>query len=178
MDLKISDLSVASTSIQADIAHFQVTVTDLDQCLMTAKDDIAAKPVQDTKVKSLGAKITDLEDQSPRDNICFFGIPKHKEVSDIKAFLNNFLPELTGLDFSPPLEFQRAHRIGPLHKATSGRPRPIIACFLRHEQAPQIISEARSQGPHSPEGHEILVAADFSRVTNKKRTHSWPYDHN
>ncbi|KAJ1171725.1 hypothetical protein NDU88_003583 [Pleurodeles waltl] len=169
MDFKILDLSVASTSIRAKIAHFQVTVTDLDQRLTTVEDHIAAMPVQDMEIQFLLAKITDLEDRSRRDNVCFFGIAEHKEGSDVKAFLKNFLPELTGLDFSLPLEFRRAHRIGPLHKATSGRPRSIIACFLRHEQPRQVISVARSQGPYSPEGHEIRVAADFSRVTNEKQ---------
>ncbi|KAJ1131317.1 hypothetical protein NDU88_009654 [Pleurodeles waltl] len=120
MDLKISDLAAASTSIQAAIACFQVTVTDLDQHLTTVEDHIVALPGRDTEMQSLRAKITDLEDRSRRDNVCFFGIPEHKEGSNIKAFLKNFLPELTGMDFSPPLEFQRAHRIGPLHKPQDG----------------------------------------------------------
>ncbi|KAJ1146582.1 hypothetical protein NDU88_012848 [Pleurodeles waltl] len=64
MDLKISDLSSASTSIQANIASFQVTVTDLDQRLTTIKDHIAAMPEQDTEMQFLQAKITDLEDRS------------------------------------------------------------------------------------------------------------------
>ncbi|KAJ1099868.1 hypothetical protein NDU88_004962 [Pleurodeles waltl] len=87
----------------------------------------------------------------------------------LQAFLKDVLPELMGLDFSPPLVFQRAHRIGPMHKAPPGWPRPIIACFLRHKQACQVISAAISQVPYSLEGHEIRVAADFSRVTNENR---------
>ncbi|KAJ1101726.1 hypothetical protein NDU88_006791 [Pleurodeles waltl] len=144
-------------------------VTDLDQRLTTVEDHIATLSERETEMQSLWAKISDLEDRSRRDNVHFFGILEPKKASDIKAFLKNFFPELTGLDFSPPLEFQRAHRIGPLHKATSGWPRPIIACFLRHKQARQVISTARSQGPYSLEGHEIRVAVDFSRVTNEKR---------
>ncbi|KAJ1166650.1 hypothetical protein NDU88_007049 [Pleurodeles waltl] len=69
MDLKISDLSAPSTYIQADIAHFQVMVMDLDQFLMTVKDHIVALPVQDTEMEVLRAKITDLEDRSRRDNL-------------------------------------------------------------------------------------------------------------
>ncbi|KAJ1114133.1 hypothetical protein NDU88_002372 [Pleurodeles waltl] len=106
MDLKISDLSAASTSIRADIARFQITVTDLNQRLTTVEDHIVAMPVRDTEMQSLQAKITDLEDRSRRDNVHFFGIPEHKEGSDIKAFLTNFLPELTGLDFSRHWSFK------------------------------------------------------------------------
>ncbi|KAJ1079753.1 hypothetical protein NDU88_000007 [Pleurodeles waltl] len=77
MDLKISDLSAASTSIRADIACFQETVMDLDQHLMTVGDHIAELPEQDTELQSLRVKITDLEVRSRRDNVCFFGIPEH-----------------------------------------------------------------------------------------------------
>ncbi|KAJ1191620.1 hypothetical protein NDU88_000936 [Pleurodeles waltl] len=168
MESKISDLFTASTSIRVDLAHFQVTVTDLDHHLTTAEDHLATLPEQDTELQLLQAKITDLEDRSRRDNVHLFGIPEHKEGSDVKAFLKNFLPELTALAFSPPLEFQRTHRICPLHKANSGRPCPIIACFLLHKQARQVISAARTQGPYSLEGHEILMAADISRATKEK----------
>ncbi|KAJ1100495.1 hypothetical protein NDU88_005580 [Pleurodeles waltl] len=169
MDSKISDLTVASTSIRADIAVFRETVTDLDRCRTTVEDQVAALLDQETELRSLQAKVIYLEDRSRRDNVCLFGIPEHKEGSDIKTFLKNLLPELTGLDFSPPLEFQRVYRIGPLHKVTPDKPCPITTCFLRHEQARQTISAAKSQGLFSLEGHEIRVAADFSRLTNEKR---------
>ncbi|KAJ1200045.1 hypothetical protein NDU88_003874 [Pleurodeles waltl] len=121
--------------------------------------DLTTLLEQDAELRSLRAKITDLEDRSWRDNVHFLSIPEHKEGSDIKAFLKSVLPELTGLVFSLPLAFQRVHRIGPLHKATSGQPRPIIACFLRHDQSHLVISMAWSQGPYSLEGHELLWAA-------------------
>ncbi|KAJ1110862.1 hypothetical protein NDU88_008208 [Pleurodeles waltl] len=72
MDLKISDLSVASTSIRADIARFQVTVTDLDQRLTTVKDHIADLPARDVEIRSLQAKITDLEDRSRKQCLLFW----------------------------------------------------------------------------------------------------------
>ncbi|KAJ1090703.1 hypothetical protein NDU88_003832 [Pleurodeles waltl] len=169
MDSKISELSAASTSIRANIACFQVKVTDLDHRLTTIEGQLAMLPERDSELQFLRAKITDLEDRSRRDNVCFFGTPENKEGSDARAFLKEFLPELTGLIFSPPLEFQRAHRIGPLHKANAGNPRPVIACFLLHEHACQIISAARTQGPYSLESHEIRVAADFLRETNEKQ---------
>ncbi|KAJ1149513.1 hypothetical protein NDU88_002320 [Pleurodeles waltl] len=169
MDLKITDLTVASSSIPADIASFRETANALDQRLTAVEDQVAALPDQEAELRSLRAKVTDLEDRSRRDNVRFFGIPEHKEGSDIKAFLKSLLSDLFGIELSPPPEFQRAHRIGPPHKATSDKPRPIIACFLRHEQAFQVLSAAKTQGLVSLEGHEIRVAADFSRLTNEKR---------
>ncbi|KAJ1143450.1 hypothetical protein NDU88_009759 [Pleurodeles waltl] len=82
MDLKISDLSAVSTSIRTDIACFHETVTDLDPRLTTVEDHIATLPEQDAELQSQRAKITDLENRSRRDNVCFFGIPEHKEGSD------------------------------------------------------------------------------------------------
>ncbi|KAJ1143883.1 hypothetical protein NDU88_010185 [Pleurodeles waltl] len=167
-DLKILHLSSVPASIRTDIACFRKKVTDLDQWLMTVEDHISTLPEHDAELWFLRAKITDLEDRSRRDNVHFFGIPECKEGSDIKVFLKSFFPELTGLDFSPPLKFQRVHRIGSLHKATPGRPHPIIACFLRHDQDHLVISTVRSQGPYSLEGHEVRVAADFSKMTNER----------
>ncbi|KAJ1150599.1 hypothetical protein NDU88_003389 [Pleurodeles waltl] len=169
MDLKISDQSMASNSIRADITGFRETVTDLDHRLTTVEAQVAALLDQDAELRLLRAKFIDLEDRSRRDNVQFFGIPDHKEGSDITTFLKNLIHELTGLDFSPPFEFQRVHRIGPMHKVASGRPHPIIAYFLHHNQARQVISIARSRGPYSLEGHEIRVAADFSKIPNEKR---------
>ncbi|KAJ1186901.1 hypothetical protein NDU88_003681 [Pleurodeles waltl] len=169
MDLKITDLTLASSSIRADIAGFRETVTNLDQRLSAVEDHIAATPDQEEELKSLRAKLTELEDQSRRDNVRFFGIPEQKEGSDIKTFLSSLLTNHFGIEFSPPPEFQRVHRIGPPHKAFTNKPRTIIACFLRHEQARQVISTAKARQPISLDGHEIRVAADFSRLTNDRR---------
>ncbi|KAJ1155707.1 hypothetical protein NDU88_008436 [Pleurodeles waltl] len=169
MDLKITDLTLASSSICADIAGFRETVTNLDQRLSAVEDHVAAIPDQEEELRSLRAKLTDLEDRSRRDNVRFFGIPEQKEGSDIKAFLSSLLTDHFSMEFSPPPEFQRVHRIGPPHKASANKPCPIIACFLRHEQARQVISTAKTRRPVSVDGHEIRVAADFLRLTNDRR---------
>ncbi|KAJ1143368.1 hypothetical protein NDU88_009677 [Pleurodeles waltl] len=108
MDLKITDLTVASASIRADIAGFRETANALDQCITAVEDQVALLPDQEEELRALRAKITDLEDQSSRDKVRFFGIPEHKQVPDIKAFLRSLLSDLFGREFSPPLEFQRA----------------------------------------------------------------------
>ncbi|KAJ1092721.1 hypothetical protein NDU88_005831 [Pleurodeles waltl] len=169
MDLKITDLTLASSSIRADIAGFRETANNLDQRLSAVEDHIATTPDQEEELKSLRATLTELEDRSRRDNVRFFGIPEQKEGSDIKTFLSSLLTNHFGIEFSPPSEFQRVHRIGPSHKESANKPRPIIACFLRHEQARQVISTAKARQPISLDGHKIRVAADFSRLTNDRR---------
>ncbi|KAJ1182543.1 hypothetical protein NDU88_007731 [Pleurodeles waltl] len=62
MDLKITDLTLASSSIRADIAGFKETANNLDQHLLAVEDHIATTPDQEEELKSLRAKLTELED--------------------------------------------------------------------------------------------------------------------
>ncbi|KAJ1129328.1 hypothetical protein NDU88_007699 [Pleurodeles waltl] len=71
MDLKTTDLILASSSIRVDIAGFRETVTNLDQRLSAVEDHIAATPDKEEELKSLRAKLTDLKDRSRRDNVRF-----------------------------------------------------------------------------------------------------------
>ncbi|KAJ1115531.1 hypothetical protein NDU88_003755 [Pleurodeles waltl] len=99
MDLKITDLTLASSSIRADIAGFRETANNLDQRLSAVEDHIATTPDQEEELKSLRAKLTELEDRSRRDNVRFFGIPEQKEGSDIKTFLSSLLTNHFGIEF-------------------------------------------------------------------------------
>ncbi|KAJ1115230.1 hypothetical protein NDU88_003456 [Pleurodeles waltl] len=85
------------------------------------------------------------------------------------SLLQETLPKLTGITFDPPLEFQRAHRLGPKRPDTTVRPRPIIACLLLHMQARQLIQRARTQGPCQMDDQEIRISADFSKETSERR---------
>ncbi|KAJ1174378.1 hypothetical protein NDU88_006200 [Pleurodeles waltl] len=166
---KITELSAASASIRTDIACFNEKVADLDQRLSTVEDHIGMLPGHDAELLCLRGNITDLEDRSRRDNVRFFGIPEKREGTDIDLFLQSQLTELTGLTFSSLLKFQRVLRVGPPRSISSGRPSPVIACFLGHEQARQVLLKVRSQGPFLLEEQEIRVAADYSKVTNEQR---------
>ncbi|KAJ1204279.1 hypothetical protein NDU88_008060 [Pleurodeles waltl] len=53
MDLKITDLTITSSSIRADIARFKDTADALDQRLTAVEDQIAALPDQETELRSL-----------------------------------------------------------------------------------------------------------------------------
>ncbi|KAJ1180177.1 hypothetical protein NDU88_005401, partial [Pleurodeles waltl] len=57
-----------------------------------------------------------------------WGSQKMKKA-DIQAFLSSTLPKLTSLNFYPPLEFQRVHRVGPKCSDASLRPRPISPAY-------------------------------------------------
>ncbi|KAJ1213278.1 hypothetical protein NDU88_000916 [Pleurodeles waltl] len=105
MDSKITDLSADSKSIWADIAGFQDKDTDLDHRLHTIESRIAAVLDKEPEMQFLRHKLKDLEDRRQRDNVHLFGLPEKVEGTDLRAFLKDFIPTLTGLTFSPMLEF-------------------------------------------------------------------------
>ncbi|KAJ1203351.1 hypothetical protein NDU88_007138 [Pleurodeles waltl] len=111
-----------------------------------------------------------MEDRSRRENIRLLGIPVNEEGTDMQAFLEaSTLSKLTSLEFNPPQEFQRAHRVGLKRSDKSSKPRPIIACLLRHNQIRQILQAARSLGPFRVDQHDIQITADYSKETNERR---------
>ncbi|KAJ1211504.1 hypothetical protein NDU88_006863 [Pleurodeles waltl] len=164
MDASITSLTLETKSMRSDIAGFQSRVTGLEQRIGSLEAQATVAQDRDQDLLYLRSKLTDLEDRSRRDNIRLLGIPENEEGTDMQAFLNSTLSKLTS-----PLEFQRAHRVGPKRSDNSSRPRPIIACLLRHNQTRQILQAARSHGPFRVDQHDIRITADYSKETNERR---------
>ncbi|KAJ1217375.1 hypothetical protein NDU88_004969 [Pleurodeles waltl] len=169
MDASISSLTLETKSIRTDIASFHSRVTGLDHRLGTLETQMSTIQDRDQDLSYLRSKVTDLEDRSRRDNIRLLGIPENEEGPDIQAFLSSVIPKLTSLSFDPPLEFQRAHRVGPKRSDGASRPWPIIACLLRHTQTRQILQTGRTHGPFRIDKFEVRITADYSKDTNERR---------
>ncbi|KAJ1150723.1 hypothetical protein NDU88_003512 [Pleurodeles waltl] len=169
MDASITSLTLETKSMRSNIAGFQSRVTGLEQRMGSLETQINTSQEREQDFLYLRSKLTDMEDRSRRDNIGVLGIPENEEGSDMQAFLTSTLPKIILLDFDLPLEFQRAHRIGPKCSDNSSRPRPIIACLLRHNRTRQILQVARNHGPFRIDQHEIRITADYSKETNERR---------
>ncbi|KAJ1188250.1 hypothetical protein NDU88_005013 [Pleurodeles waltl] len=171
MDTAITSLTTETKSMCLEIAVFQSSVTGLEHQMVTMEDHVHTVLDKDQELLFLCSILIDLEDRSRRDNSCLFGFLEHAEGTDTPSFLCFVLPNLTETVFEPPLEFQRAYRMGMGHNRKEGisKSRPIIACLLRHKQVRQLLSAARAHGPFKTEGYEICITADFSRVTNERR---------
>ncbi|KAJ1215243.1 hypothetical protein NDU88_002852 [Pleurodeles waltl] len=169
MDASISSLTLETKSMRSDIASFQSRMTGLEHRMGTLETHVATIQDRDQDLLYLQSKITDLEDRSRRDNIHLFGIPENEEGPDVQAFLSSVLPKLTSLTFDPPLESQRAHRVGPKCSDGASRPRPIIACLLRHTQTCQLLQVARNHAPFRIDKYEICITVDYSKDTNERR---------
>lgn len=125
--------------------------------------------VNNKRIALLERNLEDLNNRTRRNNVRIIGVPEGAEAGNMLAFLSAQLPKLLRLDFSPPLEFERAHRV-PLHPGPHAKqPRPIILRVLRHQQALQIMSAAKSLVPISFEGRNISFFPDFSKGTVERR---------
>ncbi|KAJ1148561.1 hypothetical protein NDU88_001389 [Pleurodeles waltl] len=169
MDASITSLTLETKSMRVEIASFQSRVTGLEQRMGLVEAQTTMSRDRDQDLLYLRSKLTDMEDRSRRDNIRLHGIPENEEGVDVQSFLRSALPKLTSLDFDPPIEFQRAHRVGPKRSGNPSRPRPIIACLLRHNQTRQILQVARKHGPFQMDQHYIRITANYSKETNDRR---------
>ncbi|KAJ1099702.1 hypothetical protein NDU88_004801 [Pleurodeles waltl] len=169
MDNAMVALTAETRSMRLEIAGFQSQISGLDHRVMTVETQVASWTDRDQELLYLRSKLTDLEDRSRRNNIRLLGFLEGIEGADILSYLRDTLPKLTDTTFDPPLEFQRAHRLGPNSQDGKGRPRPIIACMLRHGQTHQLLQTARTQVPLRLGTLEIRLSADFSKETAARR---------
>ncbi|KAJ1100375.1 hypothetical protein NDU88_005461 [Pleurodeles waltl] len=105
-----------------EIASFQTRVLGLEQRVSTVEAHTSSFQDRDQELRCLRSKLTDLEDRSRKDNVHFLGFPEDIEGEDLHGFLRDMLPRLTGITFEPPLDFQRAHRLGPRRPGTDTHP--------------------------------------------------------
>ncbi|KAJ1149251.1 hypothetical protein NDU88_002066 [Pleurodeles waltl] len=169
MDSRMISLTEETKSMRLDIAGFQSRVATLEQWVTVGEAQAKLTADRDQELLYLCCKVIDLEDRSRRDNVRFLGFPEEIEGADAQSFLKNILPQLTGLAFDPPLEFQRAHRLGHKPREGANHPRPIITCFLRHTQACQLLQKAQVQGPFRMNDLQLRMTADFSKETRDCR---------
>ncbi|KAJ1187184.1 hypothetical protein NDU88_003963 [Pleurodeles waltl] len=168
-DSRMIFLTEETKSMRLDIAGFQSRVTTLEQRVTAVETQATLTEDRDQELIYLCSEVVDLEDRSRRDNVRFLGFPEEIVGADAQSFLKNILPQLTGLVFDPPLEFQRASRLGPKCREGANHLRPIIACFLRHTQARQVLQKAQAQGPFCMNDLQIRMTAEFSKETSDHR---------
>ncbi|KAJ1131378.1 hypothetical protein NDU88_009715 [Pleurodeles waltl] len=169
MDKAMVALTAETRSMRLDIAGFQSQISGLDQRVATVETQVASWTDRDLELLHHRSKLTDLEDRSRRNNVRLLGFPEGAEGADIFSYLRDILPKLTDITFDPPLEFQRAHRLGPKRQDGSDRPCPIIVCMLLHLQARQLLQMSRTQGPLRSGNLDIQISADFSKETADQR---------
>lgn len=100
-------------------------------------------------------KVSYMESYSRRENLKFVGI-EETQSEDTKETLTNFLQETLGIhDASYNIEFQRVHR---QVRGKPGKPRTIIARFLRYTDVEKILRKAPIL-----KGTKYIIFQDFPK---------------
>ncbi|KAJ1198577.1 hypothetical protein NDU88_002416 [Pleurodeles waltl] len=111
-DNAMTALTAETRSMRLEIAGFQSQISGLDHRVAVVESQVALQTDRDQELFHLRSKLTDLEDRSRRNNIHFLGFPEGIEGTDSLPYLRDTLPKLADTTYDPPLEFQRAHRLG------------------------------------------------------------------
>ncbi|KAJ1088836.1 hypothetical protein NDU88_001991 [Pleurodeles waltl] len=112
MDNAMTALTSETRSMRLEIADFQSQISGLYHRVTAVESQVALQTDRDQELFHLRSKLTDLEYRSRRNNIRFLRFPEGFEGTDVLSYLRDTLPKLADTTFEPPLEFQRAHRLG------------------------------------------------------------------
>ena len=188
---KLDAIELSLRDISSRLARTETTVEKLESetCMMDSKiDTMDAWLNLNDEVSALRGKLTEkekqinelhmkhlyLESYSRRENLKFFGIPEKEvnaveggEALDTRTVLNHFLETALGLhDPSNSIEIQRVHRVG---KSINGKPRPILARFLRFQHRERILSQG-----FKLKDTEYMILQDFPQEIIEKRRKKMP----
>jgi len=152
-------------SLEAEHTSTKQEIEELKQSLNSNEDDkrelseklkslekktdprITALEKENNELRILVKEIEDknlyLEAYSRRENVKFENIPEERDRNgseDTERVLRSFLGRELGFSDAENVEIQRVHRVG---KNKEGKPRPILARFLRYKDCEKLFSLGR-----------------------------------
>ena len=140
--------------MQAKVNCFESSKTKTEKEIKELEDglDFANRERDSFKEKfdKLKCEIKQLRDEKiymevyqRRENLRFFGIKEEADTEeDAREVLVGFLKTELGMENADQIEFQRVHRVGKC-VSSNGKPRQIIARFLKYPQREEVMSNAR-----------------------------------
>ena len=135
-------------------------VIDLENIYSTLRDNNAR----------LKAKVTDLESQSRRQNICILGLPESIESGSPTGFFSKLLCEIFGNNTLPsPPEIDRAHHSLASKPLPGQRPRPVILNLTWYQTKDLLIREAQLRGKLEYHGQPVRVVENYSSEVHNQR---------
>ncbi|XP_068756607.1 uncharacterized protein [Montipora capricornis] len=142
-------------------------VLELDEGMIFAN---AERESFKAELQDLHNQVNQLKDEklymevyNRRENLRFFGIEEEAVQKDTKEVLVNFLTKELGIEGASDMEFQRVHRLGK-QNPSSGKPRQIIARFLRYPDREEVMANARKL-----KGKNYGISADLPKEIMERR---------
>ena len=145
-------------AVESSIKGMDKSLTYLNKEVEELRGTVEDK---DKQIEYLHTQHLYLESYSRRENLKFFGIPENegsasqgKDAFGTIDVLCEFLHDVLGFgDPKRNMEFQRVHRIG---KSVRGKPRPILARFLRYQDRETVL-----RAGFELKGTEYMILQDF-----------------
>ena len=153
LENKIQSLEEGQATNKRDIEDLKASLnvneddkTKLKDSLKELKDktavSLAALEKENGQLRNTLKEVQDktlyLEAYSRRENIKFENIPEDtSSKEDTEMVLRSFLERVLGCSDAADIEIQRVHRLG---KSKEGKPRPILARFLRYKDCEKLFS--------------------------------------
>ena len=147
VDEKVSNLQAKVDCFEAFKNKTQKKIKELEDGLDFANTERESFKEKFDKLKCEINQLRDeklyMEVYQRRENLRFFGIKEEADMEeDTREVLVVFLKTELGMENADQIEFQRVHRVGK-RVSSSGKPRQIIARFLKYPQREEVISNAR-----------------------------------
>ena len=168
VDAKVSALQTKVDSFESFKKKTEKTVEDIENGMSFANTEIEALK---TRLQKTEKKLGQLKDEKlymevyqRRENLRFFGIQEADTAEeDTRKVLVNFMKTKLDMKNADELEFQRVHRIGK-RDPSDGKPRQIIARFLRYPDREKVMSNARKL-----KGMGFGISADLPKEIIERR---------
>ncbi|XP_072174589.1 uncharacterized protein [Diadema setosum] len=141
-----------------------------DQNIQELKTQI---PKLESKLKEETEKVNQeldgMQSYISRENLLFHGLPQKEEREDSEKVLRQFFVEHLKLEREKVegIEFQRAHRVNAT--GITGRPRPIIARFLRYKDRTIVMQNAKNL-----KGTSMYITEDLPKRVRDLRREQMP----
>ena len=158
-------------AVDSSIKRMDESLTHLNKEAEELRGTVEDK---DKQIEYLHTQHLYLESYSRRENLKFFGIPESeasasegKDAVGTIDVLRDFLHDVLGFrDPKRNMEFQREHRFG---KSVLGKPRPILARFLRYQD-----HETMLRARFELKDTEYVILQDFLQEIMKRRRKQMP----
>ena len=167
----IDKMKEDARAVESSIKGMDKSLTYLNKEVEELRGTVEDK---DKQIGYLHTQHLYLESYSRRENLKFFDIPENeasasegKDAVGSIDVLCEFLHEVLGFgDPKRNMEFQRVHRIG---KSVSGKPRPILARFLRYQDCETVL-----RAGFGLKDTEYMILQDFPQEIIERRRKQMP----
>ena len=147
VDEKVSNLQAKVDCFEAFKNKTEKKIKELEDGLDFANTERESFKEKFDKLKCEINQLRDeklyMEVYQRRENLRFFRIKEESDIEeDVREVLVGFLKTELGMENADQIEFQRVHRVGK-RVSSNGKPRQIIARFLKYPQREEVMSNAR-----------------------------------